>query len=192
MARAAVREEEEERARRVPTSGTYRRVTTMGVLTSPNPILERRARSIDPRAPGVIELAAALVATMRASPACTGIAAPQVGESVRIFCADVTGHKKTRSCAGLIVMVNPQIIERRGSVTMREGCMSVPHQTGDVERAAEIIVEGFEPGSTRLVRVIADGMEARCIQHELDHLDGFVFVDRITDPARIFARRTYA
>lgn len=176
----------------VPSSGTYRRIAIMPVLTRPDPVLARRSREIDPRAPGVVELAAALVATMRRSPACVGIAAPQVGEPVRIFCADVTGHRKARSCAGLVVMVNPRIVEARGEIVMREGCMSVPDQTGDVRRAAEVVVEGFEPGSTRVVRVHADAMEARCLQHEIDHLDGFVFVDRVSDPAKLFRRKTYA
>jgi peptide deformylase len=163
------------------------------VLTRPDPRLAQRSREIDPRAPGVLQLAETLVATMRVSPACIGLAAPQIGEPVRIFCLDVSGHRKARSCAGLVIMVNPRIVARSGEIVMREGCMSVPALTGDVARAAEVIVEGFEPGSSRIVRVIADAMEARCFQHEIDHLDGFVFVDRVTDhDKRLFARKTFA
>jgi peptide deformylase len=176
-----------------PRSGAYRRVPLRRVLTRPDPLLARRSREIDPRAPGVLELAESLVTTMQASPACVGIAAPQIGEAVRMFCLDVTGHRKTRSCAGLVVMVNPRIVERSGHVVMREGCMSVPDLTGDVGRSAEVVVEGFEPGTSRLFRVASNAMEARCFQHEIDHLDGFVFVDRVQDPARaLFARKTYA
>jgi peptide deformylase len=174
-------------------SGTYRRVPIRRVLTRPEPLLALRCREIDPRAPGVIELAESLVATMRVSPACVGIAAPQVGESVRMFCMDITGHRKAKSCAGLVVMVNPRIVERSKEIVMREGCMSVPDFTGDVARAAEVVVEGFEPGSTRLLRISANAMEARCLQHEIDHLDGLVFVDRVSDPGRsLFPRKTYA
>lgn len=174
-------------------SGTYRRVAIRRVLTRPEPVLARRARDIDPRAPGVVALAEELVATMRQSPACVGLAAPQVGESVRMFCMDVTGHRKARSCAGLVVMVNPRIVERSADIVMREGCMSVPNLTGDVARAENIVVEGFVPGSTSLVRIASDGIEARCLQHEIDHLDGFVFIDRIDDPSKhLFARKTYA
>jgi peptide deformylase len=90
-------------------------------------------------------------------------------------------------------MVNPRIVERTGAIVMREGCMSVPDFTGDVERAAEVVVEGFEPGTTRLVRVAADAIEARCLQHEIDHLDGLLYVDRVADRATsLFARKTYA
>jgi len=176
-----------------PISGTFARVRARRVLSRPDPVLARRAREIDPRAPGVISLAEELVTTMRVSPACVGLAAPQIGESVRMFCIDVTGHRKARSCAGLVVMVNPRIVSRSEDVIMREGCMSVPDLTGDVARAGSVVVEGFVPGSTTVVRITADGIEARCLQHEIDHLDGLVFVDRIKDPQnQLFARKTYA
>lgn len=178
---------------RIAPSGTYRRAALRRVLSRPDPILARRAREIDPRAPGVLQLAEALVTTMGASPACVGLAAPQIGEPVRMFCLDLTGHRKARSCAGLVIMVNPRVVERSGLVVMREGCMSVPELTGDVERPAEVVVEGFEPGTSRRFRVAANAMEARCFLHEIDHLDGFVFVDRVNDPARaLFPRKTYA
>ena len=176
-----------------PSSGTYRRVAVRRVLTRPEPLLARRSRDIDPRAPGVLELAEELVETMRHSPACVGLAAPQIGEPVRMFAMDLTGHRKAKSCAGLVVMVNPRIVERSGEILMREGCMSVPNLTGDVARSERVVVEGFAPGSTTIIRVAADAMEARCLQHEIDHLDGFVFVDRISDPStQLFARKTYA
>ena len=74
-----------------------------------------------------------------------GLAAPQIGENVRLFAVDVTGHRKAKSCAGLIVLANPHIVTRAGNVVMREGCVSVPHFTGDVARAAEVIVTGVVP-----------------------------------------------
>lgn len=174
-------------------SGTFVRVRVRRVLTRPNDVLARRSREIDPRAPGVLALAEELIATMRSSPACVGLAAPQIGEGIRMFSIDVSGHKKAKSCAGLVVIVNPRIVAQAGELTMREGCMSVPDFTGDVRRAAEVTVEGFEPGSTRVVRIVANAIEARCIQHEIDHLDGLVFVDRIVDrTTALFPRKTYA
>jgi peptide deformylase len=141
----------------------------------------------------VVALAEEMVATMNASRGCTGLAAPQVGEGVRLFCVDVTGHRKAKSCAGLIVMENPVVVERSDEeVIMREGCLSVPDFTGDVKRAARVTVEGFTPGTTKIVRISADAMEARCVLHELDHLDGFVFVERVGDASALFPRKTYA
>jgi len=134
-----------------------------------------------------------MVATMRASPACIGLAATQVGEPARLFCADVTGHRKAQSCAGVVVLVNPRIVARSASTVMREGCLSVPHLTGNVARATEVVVEGVEPGTAHLVRFEANGIEAQCIQHEMDHLDGYIFIDRVRDPTRdLFARKSYA
>jgi peptide deformylase len=106
---------------------------------------------------------------------------------------DVTGHRNARSCAGLVVLCNPRIVSRSRDVVMREGCMSVPDLTGNVARAKEVTVEGYEPGTGRLLRVSADAIEARCLQHEIDHLDGFLFVRRVANVATdLFVRKTYA
>ena len=178
---------------RSSASGTYLRAPIRKVLTQPAPILAQAATLIDPRSPATVALAHALIATMRASPACVGLAATQVGEPVHLFCIDVSGHKKARSCAGLVVLANARVVARSHNVVMREGCMSVPHFTGNVARAAEVVVEGLEPGTGRVVRIEADAMEARCLQHEMDHLEGFVFVDRIRDATKdLFARKSYA
>lgn len=176
-----------------PISGTFRSAWSLRVVTQPDPILTERALEVDPFDPAIVAFSRALTATMRASPACVGLAATQVGERLHVFCMDVTGHRKARSCAGLVVLTNARIISRSEEIMMREGCMSVPHLTGNVMRAAEVTVEGYEPGTGHLVRVSADGMEARCLQHELDHLDGFVFVNRVRDPKKdLFARKSYA
>ena len=175
------------------SSGTFLRTRLMPVLELPHAVLTQRARMVDPCDPEIVALSHVLTATMRASPACVGLAATQVGEPVHLFCMDVTGHKKTRSCAGLVVLVNAHVVAWSEDVVMREGCMSVPDFTGDVWRAAEVIVEGLEPGTGRTVRVSANGMEARCLQHELDHLEGFVFTERVKDRVRdLFPRKTYA
>jgi peptide deformylase len=175
-----------------PTSGTYR-VAIRRVLKRPDVRLSLAGVDVDPYHPDCVALADALVATMRASPACVGIAATQIGERSRVFCMDVTGHRRTRSCAGLVVLCNPTIVWRSSDVVFREGCMSVPHLTGNVARAAEVTVQGFEPGTGRFVRIDANGIEARCLQHEIDHLDGYLFVDRVSNPVTdLFARKIYA
>jgi peptide deformylase len=174
-------------------SGTYRRTPVRQVLEHPHEALSRPSVEVDPTSSTIVEIANVLITTMRLSPACVGLAAPQIGENVRLFCVDVTGHKKARSCAGLIVLANPTILSRAGNVVMREGCMSVPHLTGDVARAAEIVVAGVVPGTGLRMVISADAMEARCILHEIDHLDGFLFVDRVLDPvAELYERRRYA
>jgi peptide deformylase len=136
------------------------------------------------------ELARDLVDTMRASPACVGLAANQIGVPVRAFAVDVTGHRKARSCHGEFVLLNPEILLAHGPVAAREGCMSVPDLTGDVARATTLVVRGLTPeGDERVLEV--DAFEARAVQHEVDHLDGFLFLDRVTSADAVFTRKVY-
>src|SRR2546427_13207171 len=85
-------------------------------------------------------LAADLVDTMRASPACVGLAAPQIGVLLRAFVVDITGHKKARSCHGEVVLFNPEVLVAHDPTRAREGCMSVPELTGDVRRATHHVM----------------------------------------------------
>lgn len=121
-----------------------------------------------------------LVDTMLASGHSVGVAAPQIGDLRRVVVVDVSRSKLGRdNHHGLLTMVNPEIISRSGQKVMREGCMSVPDYTGNVTRAEEIVVEFCDrDGSERVIR--ASGFEAVAIQHELDHLDGLLFLDRVS------------
>src|SRR5690349_9087927 len=123
--------------------------SVLSVVRAPATILSRRASEVDPQDPAVVRLAADLVATMQISPGCVGLAAPQVGVDARVFVLDVTGHPKTRSCAGLVVMVNPIVEEAGAPQRGREGCMSVPDFTGDVARPRTLTVTGLLPSSGR-------------------------------------------
>src|SRR5205085_6903845 len=91
-----------------------------------------------------LALAADLVDTMRASPACVGLAAPQIGVNRRAFVVDVTGHRKARSCHGELVLFDPEVVLHREPVVAREGCLSVPDLTGDVARARVVVVRGLD------------------------------------------------
>jgi len=137
------------------------------------------------------ELIADLLETMRASPACVGLAAPQIGVARRVVAVDVSGHKKTTTCHGLVVMIDPVIVEASGREVGREGCMSVPDLTANVARAERIVVKGRTPeGDERVVET--DGFEARAFQHEIDHLDGLLILDRVHSlTTDVFRRRTY-
>jgi peptide deformylase len=146
---------------------------------------------VDPTGRAVVALAADLVATMRASPACVGLAANQIGVPSRVFCVDVTGHRHARSCAGLVVLANPVLVEATDPVLAREGCLSVPDLTGNVARATRVVIRGHEPGTGREITVTADAIEARALLHELDHLDGLLFLDRVAGRADVFARKRY-
>ena len=165
--------------------------SVLSVVRAPAAILSRRASEVDPQDPAVVRLAADLVVTMRVRPGCGGLAAPQVGVDARVFVLDVTGHPKTRSCAGLVVMVNPLVEEAGAPQRGREGCMSVPDFTGDVARPRTITVSGLLPGSGRSVTVTADRFEAKAFGHEIDHLDGLLFLDRLTGANALHPRQRY-
>jgi len=165
----------------IPESGEYRRALVRRVLAVPAPILARRASEVDPSDERVGAIAEELVATLRASPSHGGLSAPQIGEAMRVIAIDVSGLEGARSCAGLVVIANPEIVVMRGSVVMRERCASFAHAAGEVARAAVVVVEGWEPGTRRFVRVCADALEARILQHEIDHLDGWMYFERMLE-----------
>jgi len=164
-------------------------VAVRPVLHYPAPVLKSVAATVDPG--DADQLCTDLVDSMRASPACVGLAAPQIGVGARAFCMDVTGHKKARSCSGLVVLINPVVVARAGNDVAREGCMSLPDVTGNVRRATEITVRGLTPeGEER--EITADAFEARALQHEIDHLDGLLFLDRVSSlTADLFPRKRY-
>ena len=162
------------------------------VVALPHPVLTNPAAAVGPGIGSreARDLADDLIDTMRVSPGCVGLAAPQIGVGLRAFVVDVTGHRKARSCHGTFVLFDPRLVSAAEPESAREGCMSVPDLTGDVERATLVTVSGFDPdGRPRTLDV--DAFEARAVLHELDHLDGLVFLDRVAGPHRIFPRKVY-
>jgi len=160
------------------------------VLVLPHPVLTAPAAPVEELDQAALDLAVDLLDTMRASPACVGLAAPQIGVARRAFVVDVSGHRKARSCHGAFVLFDPEVVSSDASEVAREGCMSVPDLTGDVSRASRLTVVGTAMDGARVVLEV-DDFEARAVQHELDHLDGLVFLDRVTGPHHVFPRRVY-
>jgi peptide deformylase len=152
------------------------------VLVYPHPALKAAAREV--REPGEIaRVTQDLVDTMDDFGHCVGLAATQLGEMVRIVVVDVTGHKKARTSNGRLVLVNPRIVHAEGAEVGREGCLSIPELTANVRRSTSIVVEA-DDGTVR-----SEGFEARCLQHEIDHLDGLLFLDRVDSlTADVFRR----
>ncbi len=152
------------------------------ILLYPDPILKQVAEPVDRIDAPVVAIIQDLVDTMIDSGHSVGVAAPQIGELHRIVVVDVSKSKLGKdNNHGLLEMVNPEIIEKSGSRIMREGCMSVPDYTGNVTRAEHIVVEFTDRTGQRRV-IEASGFEAVAIQHELDHLDGMLFLDRVIQP----------
>jgi peptide deformylase len=160
------------------------------VLRLPEAVLTRVARPVARIDDAARALGEDLCDTMRVSPACVGLAAPQIGVSVRAFVVDVRGHKKAGRCHGEFVLFNPEIIAAGSPTIAREGCMSVPDLTGDVARAGGVVLRGLTTdGHERILAV--EGFEARAVLHELDHLDGKLFLDRVVSHDAVFHRKVY-
>jgi len=163
-------------------------VPERAVLVLPNPLLKRPAEACG----GVdAALAADLLDTMRVSPGCVGLAAPQIGVSRRAFCLDVRGNRNAAANHGELVLFDPELLLAEGSEVRREGCMSVPDLTADVRRALRVLVRGTDAEGRERV-LDAEGFEARALQHELDHLDGRLILDRVASlRTDVFRRRVY-
>jgi peptide deformylase len=104
-----------------------------------------------------------------------GIAAPQIGISKRIIIVDT---EPSNPSSKPIVLINPEIVERYGEMNMEEGCLSVPEVRGDVKRAEKVVVEGLDLEGNRL-RIEATELSARAFQHEIDHINGTLFIDHL-------------
>jgi peptide deformylase len=158
------------------------------VLVHPDPRLKEVAKRIEP-GERAQELAADLVDTMRGGPRCVGVAAPQIGELVRMVVVDCSTHPKAPSSHGLLVLLNPVVVTSSGSEIGREGCLSIPEITANVRRATAVTVDATDPAGARL-RIDAHGFEARALLHEIDHLDGVLILDRVASlDTDVFRRR---
>jgi peptide deformylase len=161
------------------------------VVTAPHPVLSQAGEPVDPSDPKIVALAADLLATMRVSPGCVGLAAPQVGVGVRVFAVDVTGHPKTVTTHGAFVLCNAEVLQATRWRVGREGCMSVPELTGDVKRAGRVVVTGRLVASGEGITLTTDGFEARALQHEIDHCAGLLFLDRVAGAHALHPRKVY-
>jgi peptide deformylase len=136
--------------------------------------LHEPARLVDAVTPDIERLIDDMIETMYAAPG-IGLAAPQVGVALRIFVVDVSVG---RDPGGLIVMVNPEFVERDGTQFEEEGCLSVPGFNATVMRPTRAVIKGLDRSGAEHQRE-GSGLLARAFQHEMDHLDGTLFVDRL-------------
>ena len=137
-------------------------------------VLHASASSVDDFGTDLQTLIDDMIETMYAAPG-VGLAAPQVGVALRLFVADPSSGRAT---GDLLVLANPQIVERGGTQREEEGCLSLPGLTARVARPARVVLTGLDREGTP-VQIEGEGLQARVFLHELDHLDGSLFVDRL-------------
>jgi peptide deformylase len=155
------------------------RVAILDIVKDPDPVLRKKAIKVRKADDGIRKLADDMWETMIEAPG-VGLAAPQVGKSIRLIVVHVPEDEEDGTRETSLRLLNPEIIKARGSEIGAEGCLSIPGWAGDVERYTHVTVKGTDMDN-RPVRIKADGFLARVLQHEIDHLDGVLFPDRIED-----------
>jgi len=158
------------------------------VLTVPDSRLKQISEPVEQFDTALQDFINDLEQTLRSSAGGVGIAAPQVAHFQRIVIVDVSVKQNIKH-HGRLILVNPEIVEWEGMQKGREGCMSVPDYTGNVIRAKKIKLHAYDEFG-KLNHYECEGYEARAIQHEIDHLDGIVFLDRLVSRrADLFERK---
>jgi peptide deformylase len=154
------------------------------IITIGHPTLRQKARKVTKFSPELKKLIDDMVETMRSAPG-VGLAAPQVNVSERVIVVELPADEEEGTPAELYAFVNPEIVKAsRNKEDGQEGCLSVPGYLGEVERHTEIVVRG-QDAYGKPQRVKAYDYLARIFQHEIDHLDGVLFIDRVADPSKI-------
>ena len=139
------------------------------IRTAPDPVLKRKAKKIHTIDGSVKKLVRDMLETMYAEPGRVGLAAPQVGVSLRVIVIGIPEEEE-------IVLVNPEIVRRRGERIIDEGCLSVPGYFGQIERSESVTVKGRDRNGKE-VRIKAEGLLAQVLEHEIDHLNGKLYID---------------
>lgn len=163
----------------------------MDILIYPDQRLKQISESVEEIDRNLLAFIEELEQTRQAGPGAVGIAAPQVSMFKQIVIVDVSKMKKPVENHGHMVMINPEISQWEGMHMGREGCLSVPDFTGNVIRAEKIQVKYMDELG-KFHEIESSGFEARAIQHEIDHLDGLLFLDRLVSRrSDLFKRKTY-
>jgi peptide deformylase len=148
------------------------------IVQYPDPRLREKCQPVTQITPHIRNVLDDMAETMYAAPG-VGLAAAQVGVKERLIVVDVGDDEDSGRTSKLYKIVNPEIIERKGRIEYEEGCLSIPGPKEMVKRAAEVVLVGLDENGKDM-EVRADGLLAVCFQHEIDHLDGILFIDHLS------------
>lgn len=152
-------------------------MTVREIVTNPAPVLRQKARKVSSFGADLQKLIDDMVETMREAPG-VGLAAPQVDEPLRVIVVEFGDEEDEEAPAKLYSLVNPEVIKASAETDMgTEGCLSIPGFVGDVDRPVSVTIKGLNRRG-KPMRIKAKGWLARIFQHEIDHLDGVLFIDR--------------
>jgi peptide deformylase len=147
------------------------------IRTLPDPVLRQKAKRVRNIDGSIKKLIEDMLETVHADPGRAALAAPQVGVSLRVIVIDIPGAED-------IVLVNPEIVKSSGEHAVTEGCLSVPGYYGEIKRAKRVTAKGRD-ASGQEIRIKADGLLAQALQHEIDHLNGMLYVDHLESQEKL-------
>jgi peptide deformylase len=159
------------------------------IRTYPDPVLRNKTARVEKIDSSLARLIEDMVATMHAAPG-VGLAANQVGVPLQLAVIDLSSRENEEQRHPLIVIINPEILAMEGSVVEEEGCLSIPDYSEKVKRAAKVKVRA-QDRTGKSFEIEAEGLLAKALQHEIDHLNGLLFVDRLSPLKKNIFRRRY-
>lgn len=148
-------------------------MTVHSIRTVPDPVLRQKAKRVSHIDGSIRKLIADLLETLNSDPGRVGLAAPQIGVSLRVI---VIGTPEQED----IVLINPEIARRKGERQIGEGCLSIPGYNGEIIRSESVTVKGLDRNG-KAIRIKADGLLAQALEHEIDHLNGMLYIDHMDD-----------
>ena len=161
-------------------------MAVLEILHFPNPVLKQKSRPIQKIDPKILQLIQDMAETMYAAPG-VGLAAPQVGNPLRLAVIDVTPADQPKN---LLVLINPEIVATEGECTWEEGCLSVPDYSENVKRNKKVVVR-YQNLQGETAEIIGEDLLGIALQHEIDHLDGILFIDRLSPLKRRLLRKKF-
>ncbi len=157
------------------------------IVLYPDPILKKPAAAVSAVTPEIRRLLIDMAETMYEAPG-IGLAAPQIGQSIRAIVVDIGDDEESGRKSELLKLINPEIIAAEGEIDYEEGCLSIPDVREIVRRNSSIQVRALDHEGREKI-IDADGLLAICLQHEIDHLNGVLFIDRLTPVRRELMRK---
>jgi len=147
-------------------------MAVLPIRTLPDPVLKQKAKRVSSIDGSIKKLIRNMIETLHSEPGRVGLAAPQIGVSLRVIVIGLPDEEDD------IVIINPVIVKRRGERLINEGCLSVPGYFGQIKRAESVTVKGRDQ-SGKEIRIKADDLLAQALEHEIDHLNGVLYVNRL-------------
>jgi peptide deformylase len=156
-------------------------MAVLPIVTLPDPVLRKKTRRVTSIDKSIKKLIADMRETLHAEPGRVGLAAPQVGVSLRVTVICLPDNEETKEKNEDIILINGEIIRRKGQRIVSEGCLSVPGYVGELYRAESVTAKGLDINGKE-IRIKGEELLSQALEHEIDHLDGVLYVDRLESP----------